>query len=260
MYGTPRFGRCCAISTDRGSDRVGYRGTPFLPTRSLPRSVLMACAGGTDPNTASASWRASHRVRVALVDAGGANLGSVRYALERLGAVVEIVRDAAALRRADRVVLPGVGAAAPAMARLETLGLVDAIRALEVPLLGICLGMQLLYDESDEGSVACLGILPGRVERLAGGHRLRVPHMGWNAVSAVRDSPLLDGMARDSRAYFVHGYAAPISPDTVATCTHGRPFAAVAENGRTFGVQFHPERSGAVGARLLRNFLDVEAS
>lgn len=198
-------------------------------------------------------------MRVAVVDAGGANLGSVRYALERLGARVEIARDADALGRAERVVLPGVGAAAPAMARLLARGLAEAIRSLDVPLLGICLGMQLLYEGSDEGPVACLGLLSGRVGRLAGGPRVRVPHMGWNSVSPVRATPLLEGIAPGASAYFVHAYAAGVTPDTVATSTHGDRFAAVVQRGRRFGVQFHPERSGAAGARLLRNFLALEA-
>ena len=196
---------------------------------------------------------------VALIDAGGANLGSVRYALERLGVTPRIVRDADGLRDAQRVILPGVGAAPPAMALLRERGLEDAVRGLQVPLLGICLGMQLLFEASDEGEVACLGLLPGRVRKMQADDGIRVPHMGWNALEPLRASALLDGVAAGAQAYFVHGYAAPITDDCIAACTHGQRFAAVVQRGRIFGAQFHPERSAAVGARLLANFMAVPA-
>ena len=192
---------------------------------------------------------------LALVDAGGANLGSVRYALERLGVEARIVRDGDGLCDAGRIILPGVGAAAPAMALLRERGLVEPLRAATVPLLGICLGMQLLFESSDEGEVACLGLLPGRVRKLRGGPGLRVPHMGWNGLEHVRDSALLDGVADGARTYFVHGYAAPVTADCVAACTHGERFAAMVQRGNVAGAQFHPERSATVGAQLLSNFL-----
>ena len=193
--------------------------------------------------------------RVAVVDAGGANFGSVCYALERLGATPVMVRDADGLRDARRVVLPGVGAAAPAMALLCERGFAEVLPALPVPLLGICLGMQLLFDSSEEGDVACLGLLQGAVRKLIGGPGLRVPHMGWNALQPLRDSPLLAGIDTQAQAYFVHGYAAPVTADCVASCTHGERFAAVVQRGNRAGAQFHPERSADVGARLLANFL-----
>ena len=192
---------------------------------------------------------------LALVDAGGANLGSVRYALERLGVEARIVRDGDGLCDAGRITLPGVGAAAPAMALLRERGLVEPLRAATVPLLGICLGMQLLFESSDEGDVACLGLLPGRVRKLRGGPGLRVPHMGWNGLEHVRDSALLDGVADGASTYFVHGYAAPVTADCVAACTHGERFAAMVQRGNVAGAQFHPERSATVGAQLLSNFL-----
>ena len=194
-------------------------------------------------------------IDVALVDAGGANLGSVRYALERLGAPVRVVRDADGLKGAGRVILPGVGSAAAAMRTLHERGLDEALVALEVPLLGICLGMQLLYEASEEGDVACLGLLPGRVCRLEAATGVRVPHMGWNALEPMRDGVLLRGIDGAARMYFVHGYAAPVTEDCVAAATHGARFAAVVERGHVMGAQFHPERSSADGARLLANFI-----
>ena len=197
---------------------------------------------------------------VALIDAGGANLGSVRYALERLGATARIVRDADGLRDAERVILPGVGAAPQAMRLLHERGLVDALRASPAPLLGVCLGMQLLFDASEEGDVTCLGLLPGRVRKLQAAPGTRVPHMGWNTLRTTRNAALLDGIQTGAQAYFVHGYAAPAGADCIARCEHGPSFAAVVQRGHICGTQFHPERSAAVGARLLANFLRMPAS
>lgn len=193
---------------------------------------------------------------VVVVDAGGANLGSVCYALERLGAAPRIARDADALRGAARVVLPGVGAAAPAMALLRERGFVATLPALGVPLLGICLGMQLLFEHSEEGNVACLGLLSGTVRALRPAAGLRVPHIGWNRLRIRRAAPLLAGIDDAAWAYFVHGYAVEVTADCLAATSHGQAFAAVVERGRVAGVQFHPERSSAAGARLLRNFLE----
>jgi glutamine amidotransferase len=195
-------------------------------------------------------------VNLVLVDSGGANIGSVRYALQRLGVESRLSADPAELRAADRVILPGVGAAGPGMARLHELGLVETLRALRQPLLGICLGMQLLFEASEEGGVECLGLLPGRVARLPAAPGIRVPHMGWNQLRSTRPSTLLDGIADEAHAYFVHSYAAPVTHDCVATTDHGMAFAAVVARGNVGGAQFHPERSAAVGARLLQNFLE----
>jgi glutamine amidotransferase len=198
-------------------------------------------------------------MEIVLVDAGGANIGSVRYALERIGATARLSADAAEIAAADRVILPGVGAAAAGMARLRELGLVEVVRALRQPLLGVCLGMQLLFEGSEEGDVDCLGLLPGRVRRLRGGPGLRVPHMGWNTLQIERADPLLAGVADGASAYFVHGYAAPVGPYTLASCSHGSAFSAVVRQGHRMGAQFHPERSAAAGARLLANFLEIRA-
>ncbi|AAM36694.1 imidazole glycerol phosphate synthase subunit HisH [Xanthomonas citri pv. citri] len=194
---------------------------------------------------------------VALIDAGGANLGSVRYALERLGVDARLVRDAAGLQGAQRVILPGVGAAPEAMSRLRAQGLVEPLRELQVPLIGICLGMQLLFEHSEEGDVECLGLLPGIVRHMTPALGIRIPHMGWNQLVPMRDSALLAGLPERASAYFVHGYAAPVTADTVAACDHGGLFTAVVQNGLRCGAQFHPERSAETGARILRNFLEM---
>ncbi|KGE51505.1 imidazole glycerol phosphate synthase subunit HisH [Xanthomonas axonopodis pv. vasculorum] len=194
---------------------------------------------------------------VALIDAGGANLGSVRYALERLGVDARVVRDAAGLQGAQRVILPGVGAAPEAMSRLRAQGLVEPLRELQVPLIGICLGMQLLFERSEEGDVECLGLLPGIVRHMTPALGIRVPHIGWNQLVPMRESALLAGVPERASAYFVHGYAAPVTADTVAACDHGGLFTAVVRNGLRCGAQFHPERSADTGARILRNFLEM---
>jgi glutamine amidotransferase len=194
-------------------------------------------------------------VKVVLVDSGGANIGSVRYALERLGVQAAMSADAGEITAADRVILPGVGAARPAMDRLRELGLVETLRGLSQPLLGICLGMQLLFDSSAEGDVECLGLLRGRVGKMPESSGVRVPHMGWNRLWPTRPSSLLEGVSPGAQAYFVHSYAAPVTPDCLASCGHGGDFAAMVQRGNVAGAQFHPERSAAVGERLLGNFL-----
>ncbi len=194
---------------------------------------------------------------VVLVDAGGTNIGSVRYALQRLGVDAALTSDAAAIRAADKVILPGVGAAGPGMARLRELGLVDVLRSLEQPVLGVCLGMQLLCARSEEGDTECLGLIPAPVRRFTEAPGLRVPHMGWNRLSVRRPHPLLAGLGDDDQAYFVHSYAVPVGDWTLATADYGGAFSAVIAHGNFHGMQFHPERSAAVGARLLKNFLEL---
>ena len=192
---------------------------------------------------------------VVLIDAGGTNIGSVRYALHRLGVEAPLTADPDAIRAAARVILPGVGAAAPAMARLRELGLIELLRGLTQPVLGVCLGMQLLCAHSEEGGVDCLGLIPATVRRMTPAPGLRVPHMGWNRLRALKTHPLLEGIAQDAQAYFVHSYVVPTGDYTLASVEHGQPFSAVITHGNFFGMQFHPERSAAVGARLLHNFL-----
>ncbi|HET6586822.1 MAG TPA: imidazole glycerol phosphate synthase subunit HisH [Oleiagrimonas sp.] len=194
---------------------------------------------------------------VVLVEAGGTNIGSVRYALERLGVVAELTGDPARIRAASHVILPGVGAAAEGMRRLREQHLDVLLRELTQPVLGVCLGMQLLFVHSEEGDTETLGLLEGNVRKLSGGSSLRIPHMGWNRLDIERDDPLLDGIAKGAHAYFVHGYAAPVTSDTLASCEHGERFAAVVRKNNFCGMQCHPERSGALGSRLLKNFLNL---
>jgi imidazole glycerol-phosphate synthase subunit HisH len=190
-----------------------------------------------------------------IVDSGGANLASLRYALERLGARTQVSNDARTIAGAARVVLPGVGAAAHAMQRLHAAGLTSMLRALTQPVLGVCLGMQLLFALSEEGLTECLGVLPYAVRRLRSAPQRPVPHMGWNQLSPLRPDPLLEGVADGAYAYFVHSYAAPLTQHTLASTEYGAPLSAVVRHENFWGTQFHPERSAATGARVLANFL-----
>lgn len=196
---------------------------------------------------------------VVVVDSGGANLASVLFALQRLGASAELTADPARIAAAPRVLLPGVGAAGAVMANLRDRQLVDCLRALTQPVLGICLGMQILFERSAEGDCACLGILPGTVEALQPCDGLPVPHMGWNRVRALQPCPLYPpgAAAADDgeHFYFVHSFAAPLGPAVAAVADYGRPVPALVQHGNWFGAQFHPERSAAAGARLLQRFL-----
>lgn len=194
---------------------------------------------------------------VALVDSGGANIGSVRYALGRLGVEASLTDDAAAIRQADHVILPGVGAAGAAMRVLRENGLDAVIPTLAQPVLGVCLGMQLLYERSEEDDVACLGVFAGAVRRLAGSDACRIPHMGWNALRVVRDHPLVAGLAEDAHAYFVHSYACDVDTASVAVTDHDRTFSAIVAKDNFMAAQFHPERSAEAGAQILRNFLNI---
>lgn len=195
---------------------------------------------------------------VAVIHSGGANLGSVLHALQRLGVQAQLTRDADEIRAADRVILPGVGAAASAMAALQDGQLIDVVRSLTQPVLGICLGLQLLFERSEEGDVDGLGVIPGTVRRLAVPDTLRLPHMGWNQLQWQQDDPLAEGLSDQDWFYFVHSYAAPIA-SAVATSVHGQAFAAVVRRGNFAACQFHPEKSAAAGARLLANFIHQEA-
>lgn len=193
---------------------------------------------------------------VAIINSGGTNLGSVQNALNRLGVESVLTRDADTIRSASRVILPGVGAAAWSMNALREAGLIDVIQGLTQPVLGICLGLQLLFESSEEGDVDCLGLIPGRVQKLQVDDSLRLPHMGWNQLDWVADDPLAKGLDGSEWFYFVHGFAAP-TEHAVATSQHGQPIAAVVRHRNFAACQFHPEKSAGAGARLLRNFLET---
>jgi imidazole glycerol-phosphate synthase subunit HisH len=196
---------------------------------------------------------------VVVVASGGANIASLLFALERLGAPGELSADPVRIRAASHVILPGVGAAADAMTRLERSGLDRVLPKLVQPVLGICLGMQLLHEASEEGAARCLGIIPGVARRFSEGPGRPVPHMGWNTLEVLSECPLLQGLTEAHYAYFVHSYALEVSTATVASCRYGAAFSACVAWRNFYGAQFHPERSAGTGARLLENFLGLGA-
>lgn len=196
---------------------------------------------------------------VAVVNSGGANISSVLHALRRLGTEPVFTADPHLISQASHVILPGVGAAGRAMSVLRESGLVDTIRTLQQPVLGVCLGMQLLFETSAEDETELLGLIPSRLERIPDRPGLRVPHMGWNSIGNLAEDPLtanLDG----KWFYFVHSYAAPVGDWTLSSSTHGTTFSAIVRQANFCGAQFHPERSAGAGAQLLRNFLESSAA
>ena len=196
---------------------------------------------------------------VAIIDSGGANIASLLYALQRLQTNAVLTSDADVIRNAPRVLLPGVGAAEDAMNRLTNAGLVDVVRGLKQPVLGICLGMQLLCDGSEEEDVECLGIIPGTAKKLIATSDDPVPNMGWCSTSISADHPLLEHIEDKSYFYYLHSYALPVSDNTLATAYHADEFSALIGHRNFVAAQFHPERSSAAGARLLRNFVGLAA-
>lgn len=193
--------------------------------------------------------------QIAIINSGGANIASVLYAFERLGVSATLTTDADTIRSAARVVLPGVGAAADAMQRLKEADLIDVIRSLRQPVLGVCLGMQLMLEGSEEEDTDCLGLIPGRATRLPVQPEFPVPNMGWCALQPQRDHPILKDLDSNSYCYFVHSYAAPVSDSTLASASHAVDFSAIIARDNFVAAQFHPERSSLAGARLLANFL-----
>lgn len=200
---------------------------------------------------------AAAKEAIAVVDGGGANIASLTFALARLGVQGELTTDAGRIRAAERVILPGVGAARDAMTRLRASGLDEVIPTLTQPVLGICLGLQLLFDGSEEEDAECLGILPGTAHRFVADADHAVPHMGWNRVWQTPDSRLLASIPDGAQFYFVHSYAVPVTDCTTGRCEYDRNFSAVVERGNFVATQFHPERSGVHGAHVLANFLEL---
>lgn len=193
---------------------------------------------------------------VTIVDYGTGNLRSVTNALERLGATYELSADATVIAKAERVLLPGVGEATTAMALLRQHGLADTIRALRCPTLGICLGMQLLCDHSEEGNTECLGVFPNRVKRFPADAGVKVPHVGWNSIYDLR-SPLYTDIQEGEYVYYVHSYFAEVNDCTAAATDYPTPFSGSLYRDNFYGCQFHPEKSGEVGERILANFLKI---
>lgn len=192
-------------------------------------------------------------MKLAIVDVGCGNIGSVGIALERFGIDPVVTGKAEEIAAADKVVLPGVGAAGFAMEQIEARGLAPVLRALRQPALGICLGMQLLFEGSDEEDTLCLGLVPGRVRKLEPAQGRPVPHMGWSRIE-VRDESL--GLRSGDYLYFAHSFACDPGPATAASADYGREIPAVVRSGNWLGAQFHPERSGEAGARFLRRWLE----
>ena len=188
----------------------------------------------------------------AIIDYDTGNLRSVAEALRRAGAEFTVTADPATLLRAERVILPGVGEASSAMARLREKGLDTLVPALTCPVLGICIGVQLLCRRSEEGDTECLGIFDNEVRRLRT-EGLKVPHMGWDSIEDLR-GPLFDGLDEGAYVYYVHSYAPQTNADTIARTTYGETFSAAIRRDNFFGTQFHPEKSGEVGLAMLRNF------
>ena len=192
-----------------------------------------------------------------IIGSSGANLASLGFALNRLGCSAPVSVDPDRIWGAQRVILPGVGAAADAMQRLQNDKLDELVPRLEQPVLGICLGMQLLCSGSEEDDARCLGIIDTEVKRLPDIEELPVPHMGWNELERLSDCPLVAGIEPGGYAYFVHSYAAPIGPFTRAQTDYGGRFSAIIQQDNFFGTQFHPERSSTLGSQILANFLTV---
>lgn len=195
---------------------------------------------------------------IAILGGYSTNVASIQFALKRLGKQSTLTTDKKIIQSASHVILPGISTAKHAMTELHHLELVDVIKQLQQPVLGICLGMQLFFEFSTEGDVACLGLLPGKVSALLSSNTLPVPHMGWNQLDVLQpSSALMKGIASGDYVYFVHGYAVPSMNATIATMRYGAVFSASIQYGHFYGVQFHPEKSGPTGAKILHNFLEL---
>jgi len=192
---------------------------------------------------------------IAIIDYDAGNIKSVENALARLGAEYVLTSDPEVIRKADKVILPGVGNDAEAMAHLRQRGLVEVIKSLRQPVLGICVGMQILCRDSEEGNVECMGVFDAHVRRFPEDAAAKVPHMGWNQIGNL-DSKLFKDIQGGSDVYFVHSYYPTLCPDTIATCRHGKTlFSAALKYEKFYGTQFHPEKSGDMGEKILANFL-----
>jgi glutamine amidotransferase len=192
-----------------------------------------------------------------LIDYGAGNTKSVMNALDRIGAQYKLSSDLNVIADSSRLILPGVGHAAAAMEQLKSRDLVSVLQNYKKPFLGICLGMQLMYEHSEEGDTTCLGLIPGIVRKFEANSLQKVPHMGWNDFSNVSGHYTLTGLDFGSTAYFVHSYYASLSAFTISECTYILPFSAAVSYENYTGIQFHPEKSGATGQKILSNFINI---
>jgi len=194
-------------------------------------------------------------MNLAVIDYGAANLASVMFALERLEVQANLTTDVEEISAADRVLFPGVGAAKSSMDSIQRLDLAGCIKSLKQPVMGICMGMQLLFQSSEEGDVDMLGIIDDQIKHFDKSETLSIPHMGWNTIDINNNIPLLNGLDEQSHFYFVHSYYAPLSDYTLASCDYANKFSAIIQKDNFYGCQFHPEKSGANGAKILENFI-----
>ncbi|MGL5788222.1 MAG: imidazole glycerol phosphate synthase subunit HisH [Bacteroidales bacterium] len=196
------------------------------------------------------------RPDITIIDYGIGNLKSICFSLDRIGATYELTNDRNRIMNAQRILLPGVGEASTAMAELKRLNLTETIKSLKVPVLGICLGMQLLCESSEEGDTACLGIIPVKVKKFTPEDQIKVPHTGWNTISRLK-SPLFLDIQENDYLYFVHSFYAEDSAYTIAECEYSLYFGAAIALDNFYGCQFHPEKSGETGEQILRNFIQL---
>ncbi len=195
---------------------------------------------------------------ITIIDSGGANIASIQFAFERLGVSAELSDDADTIKKSSHIILPGVGSAGSAMKRLKDLSLIEVIRSLTQPVLGICLGMQLLFDFSEEDNIECLGLISGKVLKISSNDKkLIVPHMGWNSLNITDCKWIMKNVPHLSYAYFIHSYAAPVGKSTSVMTCYGENFSAAVRQNNFYGTQFHPERSSVIGSLILKNFLEL---
>ncbi len=194
---------------------------------------------------------------ITIVDNGGANIFSIQAAIHRLGKSAQLSDDPERIKQSSHIILPGVGTAGMSMACLKQKDLDVTLKSLTQPVLGICLGLQLLFDYSQEDDIECLGLIPGKVQKLSKKPNLSIPHMGWNTLNRLKKIPLLQDISENTYVYFIHSYAAPINEYTCATSLYGDTFSAVVQRDNFYGTQFHPERSSKIGSQILKNFLEL---
>ena len=195
-------------------------------------------------------------MKFVVIDSGGANISSILFAIKRLNVDPIFTKDVNIIRTADKIILPGVGTAQYAMEYLNKNNLVNCIKELKQPVLGICLGMQILFNSSEEGNVKCLGIIDGDVKKIQKKKNYPVPHIGWNFVKKIKETPLLKGID-DNYFYFVHSYYAPVGESTISNCLYSVNISAAVQKDNFYGCQFHPEKSGDNGSKILKNFLEL---